>query len=160
MCSYYTLLGICCIFSRISVKPQNVWGLIVSLPLYQFSASCHAQLTLWAWKHVGIIFVNNCKWLCECFSYPTELVTKMHPYTTFLYTLRYLDKHLYALAMATFTPWQKTNQIFEISYLGAVQLKLGTWVLTVEGICTAKIVQFCKTSTKLCMHENHINVLP
>ena len=51
----------CCWFffmvlSSISFKPQKVRGLIVNLPLYQFSASCHAWFILWVWQHIGAIF--------------------------------------------------------------------------------------------------------
>jgi len=53
----------CCIFmvfSLISFKPQKVWGSIVNLTLYQLSASCHAQFTLWAWQNrPQQISVNN-----------------------------------------------------------------------------------------------------
>jgi len=44
------------VFSSISFKQQKVWGLIGNLPLYQFSASCYAQFTLWAWQYIGDIF--------------------------------------------------------------------------------------------------------
>jgi len=64
-----------CIFmgvSSISFKPQKVWGSIVNLPLYKFSASFHSRFTLWAWQHIGVIFVNNHKYLCKCLSHSNQ----------------------------------------------------------------------------------------
>ena len=47
------------VFISISFKLQKVWGSIVNLLLYQFSASYHVQFTLWVWQHIDIISVNN-----------------------------------------------------------------------------------------------------
>jgi len=71
------------VFSSIYFKPQKVWGSIVNLLLYQFSAS-YSCFTLWAWQHIGSWIIENI--FASVYRILTKLGTKMHPYTTFLYT--------------------------------------------------------------------------
>ena len=73
--------------------------------------------------------------------------------------------------MVTLTPLRKeekkkekkekeTKLIFGSSCLAHFSWKLECGLLTVEDISTAKIIRFHTSSTKLCMRENYIIVLP
>ena len=58
---------------------------------------------------------------------------------------------------------KKLSQFLEVHISetpGAIYLNLESGVLTLEGISTAKIVRFHTSSTKLCIREYRIIVLP
>ena len=92
---------------------HNRWVPLDSLPLYQFSASCHEQFTQWAWAtwqhwyYFSWIITNT---VANVYRIPTKLGTKMCPYTTSLYVSNF------KAIMVTFTPWWKeeTKPILEM----------------------------------------------
>jgi len=95
------------VFSLISFKPQKVWGSIVNLSLYQFSASCHAWFTL---RHDNILAWIIANSFASVYHILTKLDTKMWPYTTFMCT-KFQGKWITCFHfMVTFTPWQKKTK--------------------------------------------------
>ena len=113
----------CCIFTVftfISSKPQKVWGSIVNLLLYKFSASCCLLVypvgvtTYW---HYFLWRIANI--LANVYRILTNLGSKICFYTTFLCTKFQGNPTIHFCLMVTLTSLQKqeTRPIFRSSYL-------------------------------------------
>ena len=126
------------VFSSIFFKPQKVWGSIVNLPLFQFSASCHAQFTLWARQHIGVIFrewsqitsqvfivFSNQTWYqvasihhCSVYQISRQSDNPFPPYGNFHTKTKRKKKQ---------EKNKETKPVFESLHLGNAWLKFGMW---------------------------------
>jgi len=109
-------------------------------------------------------FVNNCKQLCECVLYSNHTWYQDAPlHHLSVYQISRQSDNPFSLYgnFNTFTKRKKKlSQFLEVHISEMPGKKFGMWGTDSGRHLHSKIVRFCTSSTKLCMPENCIIVLP